>query len=152
MNAEENSLVVSTGLTHPGVVVVERPSIHETEIEIALFVSRTDHPSQLPSTWLAEIDSCPQVQVSHTKGDRGDPFFLVPRSEWLAVDIPQRGPCVIETRLRYDKLEARRQQSYQVLLRYDGQPARVIDFETTAESRKLYTVDGRFEVFGNGTA
>ena len=148
MSEGGHSLVASPDLSHPSVVIVQRPRRAACAQEVAVFVSRMQRATTPLTRFASAISTCQSVRLVRPQDEQVEEYHAVSVGASYTLNEHVRGPLIIETRLQYPTNEKRRQQSYQVLLTYDGQPGQVLDFETVPETRARYTIRKRHAVVG----
>ncbi len=137
-----HSLVAAPDLPHPSVVRIVRPAHHDCGMDVAVFTSHREFPTEERPFQDTVCDLGDRIRLRRDRDKHVEEFSRLSAGQWRPLGTSGPSQLALETRLHYPPQEARRQQSYQILLRYDGVPSRVVDFETTPETQDRYLSRG----------
>ena len=148
VSAADQSLVVAPNLRDAGLLRIERPCAADCAVFLAVFTSRRINLESADSFLTPVTPSGPTVELSLD----GSPQRRV--WGWLRPGQPTQvtvcGPARLrlDTRLQYAVGESSARQAYRLQISVDGEAPRILELETSSESRHVVSINGIPRVVG----
>ena len=129
------------------IVRITRPPRHQDAVTVALFLSRHADPAKAVSYRdVIAIPAVSPVRLADRNSTRN--YWPLPHNQPVIVPVPGATRLRLETRFMFPVAGDVAAQGYRITALLDGQPWRVLEFETTLDGNEPVAVDGCFRPAG----